>query len=1110
MLSHQGKYAALTAVFISLQLTSNNPWNPRFLFSMQTIQARSGVLPDNLQEIMDASVSARQALLGGQQQYETPVRFAEFFAGLMPSRFATVVFDPQCAKGNLFSGTYTNHKCGFEIDNRFYNANDSIRRVIGNCVKAWEAMDDLYPSLKFDCQVSNPPFGILWKTDSGNADSTEHTWNNIIKRAAPNGFGYFIANHKTIERLKIHEHPWVYLYQKFPSGVWSNCEVEIGVVHWQNSKLLPDRQHLVYKTLDFSEHAEALAKAKRFFEGRTSDRRVDAAQVLEALDKVQRVLDEEKQKRQPFNIWLQNGKLKTYLSTRTQVKRKLKKEEVLRITRLDNYHPLALGVDRETRKLMENLISCGFYDIQPEAKAAIESALKEVSSLASPILSISDFERVAYADEEDYLVCKNAAGFDFTPGKKYELSTATYSFTETFTRDKVHYDEKQKQTYTAKHECQLSGQDRFIQIKDNAGKVHRFMERPDAKNAFDHDESLLWTIFEQPVVKTIGDLYPEIVQKNIEILRTCELLADYQYYPGQVPYIASVGVKDYGLIGADVGTGKSLMALSLIQLKAPKRALIVAPQGTLRSSEEEDEDESVEVKASQWVQELRRFTPSIPVFELFSYDDYLKIKQLNGGELPCGVYISYFQAMFLNGARERLPDTWDDKRFEQEMGLKLPPRPQDKKENEHYWAESVGKEEDGVRCIVAPCLSTLIADEFDMVCLDEAHICCNLDANVTQMLIRMQPKYRYAFSATPIPNIVSNLFSIMGWLCVPEWHKGDRRNAAWPYAREEIGRFNDTFLSKERDWTQEKMNRDANKDWKGKCEKHSPVISSPARLLKLIKPTLAHISKRACNPNYSEPKIVDVRVPMGKQQSALYAHFLNRGNIAGGHALIRARKQMTYLRNICADPAGFIHGGPKVSSNMNPKTMAIMELAREIVQKGDQLTIICARIGQTETLARLFTQAGVSLSRIDSTIPAEEHSYQSNLFKRKERQVNLMGIKCAASHSFSECPYEIVASLEYSPGPLEQAKGRVDRVNSKYPVTIYCILHKHSFEETMFDTVATKQDAATICLLGRRIPRAFKPVDFSEVLAHSMANYKDIGVDERDCEITWSKLCGSF
>jgi hypothetical protein len=101
----------------------------------------------------------------------------------------------------------------------------------------------------------------------------------------------------------------------------------------------------------------------------------------------------------------------------------------------------------------------------------------------------------------------------------------------------------------------------------------------------------------------------------------------------------------------------------------------------------------------------------------------------------------------------------------------------------------------------------------------------------------------------------------------------------------------------------------------------------------------------------------------------------------------------------------------------------------------------------------------------------------------------------------------IIGSLEYSFGSLEQARGRVDRVNSKRPATIYCVLHKHSIEEVMFDVVATKQDSATICLRGQRVPRQFKPVDLSEVLATSITNFKQDGAqEEAECEKLWPTL----
>lgn len=1086
-------------------------------------QARSGIDPANLQEVLDASASAKQATLTGQQQYETPAELVEVLNSLLPE-YPNTIFDPQCASGKtLRHGVpHWTKKFGCELDNRFKYIEDGVNRVVTNCVKFWDILDDVFPDLEFECQVANPPFGIWWPLlNESRVDSTEYTWRKIMERAAPGGYGWFVANWKTIERLGIHKHERAYLYQKFPVGVWKNCEVEIGVVHWHNTRYKPEWQALEYKTLDYAvEHADELEDVKDFYSDSSHPKTfVSAIDMEAAFTKIKEIVSEEKRNQPNFNIWLDNGKLKTYLSTRTQVKRKLTRDEIHKLTRVNDSHPLTLTTDRETRKILDDLLNNGIYTIQPEAKAAMQSALSDVVRLSVPLMPVTDFERVAYADEEDALLCiedfKVNGKTIFTKGKHYDLTTATYNFTDKFKRNKLKYSELANQMYTETHDCTLSGTDRYIQIVDDKEVAHRFMDRPTKDLPTDHEESLLWTIFQKPEVKTVAEVCSDQIEKNILTFETCEMLADYTYYPGQKYYLARVGTKDYGLIGGDTGTGKSLMALSLIQAKGPQRALIIAPQGTLRSSEEDDDEEGeTEYQASQWVQELRRFAPGMAVFELFSMDDYRRILTANNGTLPCGVYISYYQAMFLNGARERVPETWDDSRLAAELEMELPKPPEEAEDPETYWCKTVGNEVEGIRCIIAPCMATQIGHHFDMVCLDEAHFFCNLGANCTQMLIRMQPRYRYAFTATPIPNVVSNLFSLMGWLCVHDWYKGDRRNAAWPYARNEIGKFTDTFQSVERDLTQEKINQETAREkktrWSGKCEKVSPIISSPARLLKLLKPSMAYISKRACNPNIADPKITEVRVPMGVQQSKLYGHFMNRGNIKAKSALVRARKQIAYLRNICADPAGFGHGGPRVLSNFNPKTIAILEILRELISKGEQCVVICARIGQTNTIASRLKDAGVSVSRIDSTILPEQHSYQSNLFKREESQVHLMGIKCAVGHSYSHCPNEIIGSLEYSFGALHQAKGRVDRVNSKYQPNIYCVLHKSSLEETMFDVCATKQDSATICLQGCRVARDFKPVDMGEVMALSLINWQNnqstINESECECESQWPKL----
>jgi len=58
----------------------------------------------------------------------------------------------------------------------------------------------------------------------------------------------------------------------------------------------------------------------------------------------------------------------------------------------------------------------------------------------------------------------------------------------------------------------------------------------------------------------------------------------------------------------------------------------------------------------------------------------------------------------------------------------------------------------------------------------------------------------------------------------------------------------------------------------------------------------------------------------------------------------------------------------------------------------------------------------------------------------------------------------------------------------------------------MFDIVATKQDAAAICLQGRRVPREFKPVELEEVLAESLCRRVSNPRSEAACEAEWPAL----
>lgn len=1103
------------------------------------LATRSTIDPANLQEILDASrTSVAHTLAKGQAQFFTPPWFARLMAGLLPSG-RSVVFDPQCGQGVLLEAAagYGAHCFGVEIDHRLTppSSASSSSRVLpsssqssqssiltASCLDVWRLLDEFFPKLTFRCQVANPPFGLKWKGSAKDECSIAYTWKQLLARAGTEGVGYMIANRSTIERLGLHTQPKVYLYSTFPTGIFPDAQVEIGVLHFaadftgspveiHHPGVEPESVRRICDRFDVD-------RLPLYADGSPTE------EVLQAFTAIQKLLAEEKRQIPPFNIYLDHhGDLRTYLSIREKLTRRLTADDVQKLDRLDRCSPLTLTTERDTRLLMAELVAAGVYSVQPEARTAIADALSQVAAISAPLRPPTDFQLVAYTDEYETLTARTTSSESskvsrsssssnlpsLTVGEKYPITTGTYTFTDSYQRMRLHLDGSEQ--YSAEHDMTLSGQDRFLSFRDDLGIVHRFLDRPDPHRPYDHPDSLLWHYFHKPAVPTIAEKEPALVQKNLAVMEACELLAGFTYYPGQKDYYSRVAARDYALVGAATGSGKTLGAITLIALKAPQRALIVAPQGTTKGGPT-DEDSIDELQASQWIAELRRFAPGLQVFELFSAADYDRILALNGGQLPHGVYVSYYEAMFSNGGRESATDSFTDSKLRRL--LQLPPAidADGQPLATHEFTASIGTEKNGIRCLALPCLATRIGHLFDFVALDEAHKACHLSSNVTQMLIRLQPRYRYALTATPIPNLVTDLFPLMGWLCVPGWYRGGIRNAAWPYARGEGYRFSTTFLSTERDLTQETMNKEQDPKWRGRCEKPSPVVSAPARLLKLISPTMAFISKEECNPQKPMCTVHDLRVPMGAQQARLYGHFMNRANIPEKNPKVRAAKQVAILRDLCAAPASSDWNrvmDKLVRSNFNPKQAAILQKVADILSGGEQCVIVSARLKQSAYIERRLTEAGVPVARIDSSLPPARHTEQANLFKRGRAAVMLMGIKCAQAHSFDQCPHLIVASLEYSFGSFEQASGRIDRVTSRRPMHIWCVLHQNSIEEIMFDVVATKGDAATICLRGQRVPRDFKSTDLGEILAQNFTAFtagQTPVVDESAVEAGWPAL----
>ena len=806
-----------------------------------------------------------------------------------------------------------------------------------------------------------------------------------------------------------------------------------------------------------------------------------------------------------YNIWLSPmGGICTKPSKDKLINRKL--------AYIEGISPIALSVVSSDRRVLQELYNNTSVKIEPSSKTKIHNALGESKITCPPLRPLTRYEMVGMIDELGILTASKSPSRPadlpsadawpvVTKGKQYKFKRIKYSYTRPLSRNKMHND-KEGGTYVAVHDIERSGVDAgYVFIDDND---EEFVFRDNPISSGELISTKVWQFFDMPKVKTIAELRPKQHNSMLKKLEIMEDINTFKFYPGQKDYIARVACVDEACVCGDVGTGKTLIAIALMGLKNAKRVLMMGPKGTVMDSS----GNSIDYDPAQWVEEVERFSPDVRIYNLFSKQDLLDV-QRSDGSIPPGLYITYPNAFLLNNSFESIPKAWALKQREQkfrarlrDMGfdapydVKTPPTVRDQ------WHRGVGATRNGFTCMVKPSLCTLSKDNFDMVMLDEAHVMQNLDSQVTSTIIRMQPKYRYALTATPIGNMLPNIFPILGWLAVPNWYHGEQSNTRWPYTIEQLSLFESTFLTSERDYTEESIRGGGYYS-----AKPSPIISQAQRLLKVLKSLVAFISKEECNPDVVDCVIEKIRVPLGYQQKKLYSKNLDIANIPFISPKIKYGVQLQRLRGICSEPLGRNFNDGIVGSNFNPKLIMTLELIAEALKRKEQIIHVSSSVGQTTEILKRLNEANIKCSRIDSK--AKYHVREANNFKNQKTPVLLMGSKCAVGHSFPKCNNMIIGSFDWSYGAFHQAIGRIYRVNSSKDANIKVLLNQDTVEESMFEKLADKRDAATICLHGEYVPANYQNADASEVLADHFLNFNEDLVhteNELNLELKWTEL----
>lgn len=271
-----------------------------------------------------------------------------------------------------------------------------------------------------------------------------------------------------------------------------------------------------------------------------------------------------------------------------------------------------------------------------------------------------------------------------------------------------------------------------------------------------------------------------------------------------------------------------------------------------------------------------------------------------------------------------------------------------------------------VKCVYSPSLADLCQDTFAVTAVDEGVKMKGEDTIIGTGVRQMNSRYKLVLTATPIKNRLPDVFRL-AW-----WATGARAeaHARFPYPDSSAARedFAEEFLVSEHNLTKEE---NSNRRYR----KLTPQVCNIHRLWKLFAPIILRRRKKDFGENIVQKRRHVVRVPMGKEQAAVYKFHLDaRYRDVNDRPAIGA--QLQALRIAAANPTSHLltrpDGDGKTRGNLRstlshiPKLVSCLKLIHQIMERGEQVVVFSAFRDSLDVLSARLTESGVNHCVLDA------------------------------------------------------------------------------------------------------------------------------------------------
>lgn len=321
----------------------------------------------------------------------------------------------------------------------------------------------------------------------------------------------------------------------------------------------------------------------------------------------------------------------------------------------------------------------------------------------------------------------------------------------------------------------------------------------------------------------------------------------------------------------------------------------------------------------------------------------------------------------------------------------------------------------------------------DIIVLDEAQRIKNWSTKTTQAIKRLQSRYAFVLTGTPIENRIDELYSLMGFLN--------------PSVLGPLFRFNREYYDLD--------------------DRGRPMgYRNLQKLHDRIKPYMLRRRKAEVETELPERTDRTFFVPLSGEQQAEYdAHdavVARLANTAKRRPLTQQEQDklmihLAMMRMVC-DTNYILNPNERTC----PKLAELEKLLEECRDNSEVKVIIFSEWERMLELARgVCEKAGLGFAWHTGTVPQQRRRAEINLFKSDPScRVFLSTDSGAAGLNLQIASVVVNCDLPWNPAKLEQRIARAWRKHQTRPVTVIKLVSENTIEHRMLETLAQKQALA--------------------------------------------------